>query len=103
MWLESSVKEMACSKPKAKPDADELTKFIQGLKAKARLERTMQKLRDARAKEETQLDRVKREKKAQVARKRKGPRHVVIGFGSRSAPTTRATSHVMTRGKDKLS
>ena len=62
---------MAGSKPTVTPDADKLAKYIKELKAKARLERTMQKLRDARAKEETQLDRVKREKEAKVARKPK--------------------------------
>jgi hypothetical protein len=69
--VESSDKEMAGSKPTVTPDADKLAKYIKELKAKARLERTMQKLRDARAKEETQLDRVKREKEAKVARKPK--------------------------------
>ena len=69
--VESSDKEIAGSKPTVTPDADKLTKYIKELKAKARLERTMQKLRDARAKEETQLDRVKREKEAKVARKPK--------------------------------
>ena len=70
-WVESSDREMAGSKPTVTPDADKLAKYIKELKAKARLERTMQKLRDARAKEETQLDRVKREKEAKVARKPK--------------------------------
>ena len=69
--VESSDKETAGSKPTVTPDADKLAKYIKELKAKARLERTMQKLRDARAKEETQLDRVKREKEAKVARKPK--------------------------------
>ena len=69
--VESSDKEMAGSKPTVTPDADKLARYIKELKAKARLERTMQKLRDARAKEETQLDRVKREKEAKVARKPK--------------------------------
>ena len=69
--VESSDKEMAGSKPTVTPDADKLAKYIKELKAKARLERTMQKLRDARTKEETQLDRVKREKEAKVARKPK--------------------------------
>ena len=62
---------MAGSKPTVTPDEDKLAKYLKELKAKARLERTMQKLRDARAKEETQLDRVKREKEAKVARKPK--------------------------------
>ncbi len=43
---ESSVREMAGSKPTVTPDADKLAKYIKELKAKARLEKVMKRLED---------------------------------------------------------
>ena len=43
---ESSVREMAGSKPTVTPDEDKLAKYIKELKAKARLEKVMKRLED---------------------------------------------------------
>ena len=43
---ESSVREMAGSKPTVTPDEDKLAKYLKELKAKARLEKVMKRLED---------------------------------------------------------
>jgi hypothetical protein len=68
---ESSVREMAGSKPTVTPDEDKLAKYIRELKAKARLEKVMKRLEDIQknANGEARLPRKTRAKQSKPTNK----------------------------------